>query len=314
MLIIDVNEGETVEQAEARHRKAKSGPQNGVHPKMTRAQYDALARTNFSTLKHIGRSPLHFRAQELRLDETDTNARKLGRVRHLAIFEPEQFKAEVAVWRGGARRGKEWGAFEDAHPDKEIITESEYEAIVVLAHAVRSDATAAKYLQGGRSEVSVLWTQTAPALGGVPGYRFDCKGRLDFVGARAIVDLKSCKDASPPAFGRHVWNYKAHVQAAWYSDGYFAATGQRLPYVLIAVESAAPFAVQVYRVPEPIIELGRDEYRGWLDRLNFCRTENQWPGYADAELDLELPTWAMPSEGEDEDLSDLGITFPKEDA
>ena len=311
MLIVDVEEGETLEQAEARHRAKNAAPRNGLHPTMTRAQYDRLARVNFSTLKHIGRSPLHYRAQEMRLNENDTLARKLGRVRHRAIFEPEKMKAEVAVWRGGRRAGKEWDSFVEANEAREIITEDEYEAVVVLAHAVRSDPTAGKYLQGGRSEASVLWSYSQQGTEALPGYSFDCKGRLDFLGA-AIVDLKTCRDASPAGFGRHVWNYKAHVQAAWYVDGVRAATGKALPYVLIAVENVAPFAVQVYRVPEPILDLGRDEYRTWLDRLNFCRTESQWPAYADGELDLELPTWATPAGDEDSDLSDLGITFQPE--
>jgi hypothetical protein len=84
---------------------------NGIHYDVPRAEvYDAIDRMHWSKLKILGRSPAHLR-HAMTAGFEDSNARKLGRVRHIATFEPERYAAQVAVWRGGVRRGKEWDAF-----------------------------------------------------------------------------------------------------------------------------------------------------------------------------------------------------------
>ncbi len=281
---------------------------NGIYPRMSRAEYDALLRTNWSRLKTLGKSPAHFRHEFFAKDSPDTSTKKLGRVGHVAVLEPERFRTECAVWTDGRRAGKGWEAFKEANEGREIITEDEASYCNALQAAVRADVHAAKYVSRGQSEVSILWTHEVPTIAGLPGYTMNCKGRVDFVaGAGALVDLKTCRDASPEAFGKACWNFRYHVQAAFYADGYEAATGKRLPFVVVAVETSAPHVVQVYRIPEEILELGRQEYRSLLDRLNHCRNENHWPAYFEGEADLTLPKWAAPSE--EEDAGDLGITF-----
>jgi hypothetical protein len=53
-------------------------------------------------------SPAHYK-HALVTPTADTDAKKVGRVVHLAAFEPERFRNAVAVWdgaRGAARSGK----------------------------------------------------------------------------------------------------------------------------------------------------------------------------------------------------------------
>lgn len=279
--------------------------ENGVHA-LSREKYDRLDRVNWSTLKLLGKSPAHYRANQLERDDSDTDARKRGRATHLAVFEPERFRASYACWTGKVRRGKEWDAFAEENSDVEILTADMYQQCQEIGEAARKDAIAAKYLNGGRGELSVLWEYVVPDTNGFDGYRMDCKGRLDFVAqCGAIVDLKTTRDASPDGFGRECAKYEYHVQAAFYRDAYAAVTGQHLPYVLVAVEVNRPYVVQVYRVHDEILALGRERYRNLLARLNVCRKESRWPGYGEAELDLMLPRWAVPRE--DEDVSGLDL-------
>lgn len=273
-----------------------------------RDEYDRMSdRVNWSTLKHMGRSPAHYREALVAGGGEDTDARKRGRVTHLAVFEPERFRAECVVWNDGARRGKAWEAFVDRNPDKEILTEGMYEDAIAASKAARASAMAAPYLSGGKGEVTVLWTHVVPELAALKGYEIQCKGRVDFLQAGAIVDLKTCRDASPEAFGKQCAQLESYAQAAFYVDGIKAATGKELPYVLVAVEAAAPFCVQVYRVPDEILRFGRDRYRALLDRLNECKEMSNWPGYADGPVDLTLPKWMAPKDSED--VADLGLTF-----
>jgi hypothetical protein len=215
---------------------------------------------------------------------------------HLAAFEPEKFRNGVAVWDGKVRRGKDWDAFCDRNVGKELLTENQYAACLDIQRAVRASPAAMRYIKDGTGEAACLWTRLIGE--GANRYRFECKGRLDYVSA-AIVDLKTTKDVRGPEFARQVVGLHYDAQAAWYTDGYEFATGERKPYVIVAVENVAPFDVVVYRVPEIVIDLGREKYMRWLDRLAWSRENNRWPGYAnDMELELELPAWALPKDDE----------------
>lgn len=265
---------------------------DGIYPELTRAEYDALAdRENWSRLKNMGRSPMHYRHGLLE-PRADTAALLNGRANHVAVFEPQRFAGLVSVWEGGRRQSKTWDAFRAANAGKDILTKAEYDQLIAMQRAVRQHPVASHYLQGGKPEVSVLWTHKAPAIGALPGYAIQCKSRLDYLAPKWILDLKTCRDASPKAFGRAALNLGYHAQAAYYVDAVEAVTGERLPYVIIAAELAPPCVVQVYRLPEHVLDAGRDEYRSLLFRLNECRATDQWGGYAAAELDLELPQWS----------------------
>lgn len=260
----------------------------GIYYDVPRETYDEIDAVNWSTLKHFSRSPLHV-LEALRAKQRDTDAMRFGRAEHLAVLEPQRFDSEVAVWRGADRRTKEgkaeWAAFEKAHAGKEILDDEEHRKCILIARAVRANPTAAKYLSGGRAEVTVLWNHNT-----ITGESIPCKSRLDYVGG-ALVDLKSTQSASPGAFGRQCWNLGYHGQSALYLDSYVIAGGQTLPVVLIAVEKEPPFAVAVYVVPRDVLERGRATYSSYLDRLAVCRATSHWPSYGESELELSLPVW-----------------------
>lgn len=281
----------------------------GIDETLSREEYERLPGENWSRLKHLARSPAHYQHERYASPPDDTPARKIGRCAHLAVLEPEVFTRSVAVWTGGRRAGNAWELFCEQNDGRELLTEAEHAHCLAIAEAVRSHPVAGPLFSGGAAEVTIQWDAVLPALGGLPEQRIPCKGRVDYLRPDCIVDLKTTRDASPSGFGRESWTHRYHVQGAWYSDGHEAATGRRLPYVLVAVESTLPLVVQVYRVPEPILELGRAEYRPLLERLAFCRSEDRWGGYSDGELELTLPPWATRGlDDDDADGLDLEMT------
>lgn len=282
-------------------------PRGTITYDMPRKDYDALDAVNFSTLKLMAKSPAHYWHRLMEGGRTDTNAMKLGRVRHMGVFEPERFRREVVAWDGGRRFGKEWDAFQQKHAGRELITADEMSECIKLATHVRTDRIASQYVSGGRGEFTLQWTHSEPTVGGIPGFNVQMKARPDFVTSSGfLVDLKTTRDASPGAFGRSVWNLHYFAQAAVYVDGYEAATGQRLPFVFVAAEIDVPHVVTVYRMPDHVLELGRETYRAWLQRLAECRRTSSWPGYFEAEAELSLPSWAVGNDDE-EDLTGLDL-------
>lgn len=276
-----------------------------------RAEYDALPdRVNFSVLKHMGKSPAHYLHALLNKDE-DTDAKLRGRAVHMNVFEPERFRSTFVLWED-RRAGKDWEKFERKHREegREVLTTGMHEAAVAIAGAVRSHPMLSKYLTGGRGEQTLLWTHDFPAIGALEGYSVRCKGRLDFIShAGPIVDLKTTDDASPEAFWWSARRYKYFAQGAWYRDGLRLALGESAPrpYVIAAVEAKPPYVCQVYRVSETDLEEGREQYRAWLDRLNVCRRDSSYPGYADGELELMPPEDRRTSRVSDEDPAGLGL-------
>lgn len=274
-----------------------------------REQYDRIARLNISRLALIDKSPAHFQHGILDAAEGgDTDAMVQGRATHLAVFEPELFRERCVVWEGKVRNGNKWDDFRTRNADKEILTVAMHANAVAIGMAARNSPHALPYLSKGRGELTLVWTHAVKGLAAVPGYEIECKGRIDFeaeLDGGTIVDLKTTADASSDGFARTAMNLHYVTKAAWYSDGYeLASGGKRLPYAIVAVETKAPWAVQVYRVPEELIDLGRSKYREWLDRYAFCRAKNHWPAYAEGPVDLTLPPWAYPSE---DDPAGLGI-------
>lgn len=250
---------------------------NSLNPALTRADYDALDAINWSKLRLIGRSPAHFKHGY----GDDSSAFALGTACHSAILEPEKFAAEFTVYPGKVRRGKEWEAFEAEALSRgvQVLSRSEHEKATAMAASVRGHARASQLLSGGQAEVAMVWE-----LAG-----FQCKGRADLISDSVIVDLKSTADGSPRGFARSCLSYGYLGQAAWYSDGLYRITGKRLPFYFVAVENSAPYLPTVYRVPDRLLERGRNDYAELLGRLDYCKKNNFWGGYSTAdEMDLEI--------------------------
>src|SRR4051812_24246093 len=75
------------------------------------ADYIKIDAVNWSTLKHMRTSPLHYRHAVDSPDE-DTARFGIGRAIHTAILEPHKLATDYAVFDGKRRAGKKWKTFE----------------------------------------------------------------------------------------------------------------------------------------------------------------------------------------------------------
>ena len=279
---------------------------NDIQSRMPREEYDAIQALNMSRLKEMKRSPLHY---QYALTHSKTSGPlTLGQATHVAVLEPERFTRDFANWdrrtKGGnsaPRNGQFWDAFLNANASKIILTEDEWHRAHDIAAVVRSDELAMRYLSSGEPEVTFQWDLDGRL----------CKGRVDWLthidGAPTIVGLKTARDCRHFAFGAQAAKLGYHLQFSWYHDGYERIREHKPKLVEIVVESAAPHAVAVYRIPDDIIEQGRDEYTRLLEQLAICERANDWPGPQPVEDYLTLPSWVYGTETDDE-LSELELT------
>jgi exodeoxyribonuclease VIII len=124
----------------------------------------------------------------------------------------------------------------------------------------------------------------------------NCKARPDYIrqDKGLILDLKTCLDARSDPFSRSCWNYRYHVQAAYYLDGYRVATEESAEaFLFIAIEKAPPYAVAVYHANEDMIDQGRSEYQRDLITYAECLAKDEWPGYPEEIASLVLPRWTQ---------------------
>jgi hypothetical protein len=272
----------------------------------SRISFDAYCDApglNISALKHYRHSPQMFQHRLNHRYETDAMA--FGTLAHLLTLEPHR-NGEVAIWdrrtEAGAmspRRGKEWEGFKAANEGKMLVTADQFSEATALADAVYRSTLAQRYMVEGDPEVSLAWKWP---IG-------DCKGRIDWLtrigGEYVIVGLKTARDCRPFQFGAACAKLGYHLQWAWYHDGFFEMTGKNARMVEIVVESEAPHSVVVYNIPDDVIEQGRQEYQDLCAIHADCTERGEWPGPAESEVSLSLPSWVYGHDGDD--VSSLGL-------
>ena len=249
------------------------------------ADYIADPDANYSALKHMEDSPLHYQAR-LEFERKDTPALALGRLTHALVFEPETVSSEFAIWEEGNRVGSAYKAFEAANEGKTIFKPAEIATARTMAEAVRRHPLVKPYLDGGVFEATVKWTDPATGIA--------CKMRADWLipSRRILLDLKTARSVHPRMFGRACAQYGYHRQFAHYSAGCEFGLGWRPERVLVvAAENTNPHDIVVYEMPDDALSIGRQDVDKWLTMLAYCRKTNTWPGRFSEEQVLALPDW-----------------------
>jgi hypothetical protein len=276
-----------------------------IRSRVLREEYDSLPGISITRLKELRRSPMHYLYRLTNPKQSD--ALTLGTATHVAALEPERFESQFMVWQGVTasgrakpRSGKNWLSFKDAaaKAGQTILTAAEALEARTIARAVRSDPLALAYLEVGDPEVTLQWQ----VRGRIARGRADWLTKVD--GEPVIVGLKTARDARPIQFGNACAKLGYHLQWAFYYDGYEFITGRQARMVEIVVENAPPYAVVVYRIPDDVIQQGRDEYLVLLDQLDECERAGSWPGPSTQEEYLTLPSWVYAAH---DDLSELGL-------
>lgn len=276
----------------------------GIYYGITNADYHGGPGVSKSLLDLVRRSPLHARyALDHANDNEPTPAQALGTAFHTLLLEPDVFDAEYVLAPKFDRRTKQGKADAEAfaleHVGKQPLQADAWEQLHAMRDAVMAHPAARALLTGaaGLAEQSVYWND--PATGQL------CRCRPDFWRQDGIiVDVKTADDASQDGFARAAYNWRYHVQHAFYVDGINTMRDQTSAtdvqpvraFVFLVVEKKPPYAVAVYSLEPDAVELGRAAYRADLDRMHDCITSNKWPGYGDVVQSLNLPRWAFISD------------------
>lgn len=189
-------------------------------------------------------------------------------------------------WSWSAKYCKQWKADMIAQ-GLLVITQAEFDTTNGIIQAVAAHPRCSEIFREGRSEVSVY--VKCPTTGVLR------RARLDFVPpGNALVDVKTCLDASPEAFSRAVFDHGYHTQADYYLRAWNDAAGfeEKECFIFIAVEKTPPLLVACYTLEAEAIELGRATNLRRLQSYADCSESKHWPGFSQEFVTIQLPRWA----------------------
>lgn len=248
-----------------------------------------------SMLDSMTKSPMHFYALNLdpnRPAREPTAAMALGSLAHCAILEPRELSARYAVKPQMDRRTKEgkaaYEAFCAMHPTHLHASSDDMQSALGMSVSVMKNAGISQYLGNGVAEVSAFWIDQDTNV--------QCRCRPDWVhpykDGVILFDLKTCASAKPEDFARSVVKWQYDKQAAFYSDGFQAASGKKVyGFVFGAVEKDFPYASAAYILSDEDVSFAREQYKHELQLYAVCKAANEWPGYPQTASVLPLPKW-----------------------
>ena len=270
-------------------------PSDGRPRVVAGVSYEDYARrpgVNWSTLKAMGDSPLHYQ-HRTKHSKPATAAMQMGTAGHIATLEPHRWDEAVAVWDGGRRAGKAYKEWSEQNEGLLQLKPDEADNALAIGEAVRGHYEARELLKKGQAEVILEWTDKETGL--------ECKARVDWlhIGKKraTLVDLKTARTMDRRAFQGAVARYGYHGQLAHYKAGVEAVTGLPCDVFIIGVESSAPYDVGVFilddGVPDGALHVGEVMRRELLTKLAECRRLGHWPGRYERVEPLSLPAWAL---------------------
>lgn len=303
-----------------------ASPRAGRYAGVAEADYFAAAAVNASTLKHMGRSPLHCQAAMNDPQRQDTEAQRVGRLVHCAVLEPARFAADYcrapdpaehpaalldhAAFKARARdlglkvtgtKAELKARILEADPEvlfwedhaqglvegREALKADHWHLAQAVLASVGGNDKARAALTGGVAEETLVW------LDGPTGLL--AKARLDYYreDLGVVFDVKTTEDARPEAVARDILKWGYHVSAAHYLAGLEALGLPAEQFAWIFVEKKAPFAVGLYVASAGMLDRGRELCRQYLGDFARCRLSGVWPGYPGAFQPIDLPAWAQ---------------------
>lgn len=255
----------------------------GFYPNIPEAEYHADRDSlSVSGAKVLLQAPALFRHRQDNPEHKDVF--DFGSAAHALVLG---VGAEVVEVDADSWRTKAAGEARDAAraQGKTPLLAKDAAKVRDMADALSGHAGAMSLLSGGQPEVS------AYAVDEWTGVMRRC--RYDYLRDDVAVDYKSAADISPGGFQRACLNYGYAMQAAWYLD---VATdlGQPLSdFGFIAQAKEAPYLVEVYRLDDDFLALGRARNLAALERFRDCRDSGKWPGYTGRDFTtLTAPKWA----------------------
>ena len=220
------------------------------------------------------------------------------------VQQPTHYRDKVTavekIWHNGATPCKEWNN-RQAKAGKVPVTLTELGSIVAMSRSLALEPLVNAGLLRGHVEMSGFCKDEETGLW--------LKVRPDVIptGSGDFVDLKTAAEVTSIALQSAIRSRAYHQQGALVWEVSEALEYPFESFVLMFIETAAPFCARAVPLPDEDLGRGRLQNRAMLRRIANCINANHWPGPGEGDL-RPLPL-AHDERGRiDERLKHEGIT------
>ena len=242
------------------------------------------------------KSPAHMFAQWCENPEAEprkeTRAMTLGSAAHHMLLGEDGFKLKYIAqpptyrdkvtaadkpWHNGAGYCKAWNETQ-REQGRTVVTHDELKTIVRMSASLALEPLVDDGLLRGNVECSGfvkdeqtgLWLKIRPDV--IPQTTAD------------YVDLKTASDVTTPALQYSIRSYGYHQQGALIWE---VCEQLGLPFdmfVLMFIETAAPYCARAVPLTEDDLARGRLQNRAMLKKIAECQQTKHWPGPGEGDL------------------------------
>ncbi|APX81640.1 exodeoxyribonuclease VIII [Salmonella enterica subsp. enterica serovar Gallinarum] len=265
--------------------------QPGIYYDIPNEAYHAGPGVSKSQLDDIADTPaIYLWRKNAPVDTEKTKTLDTGTAFHCRILEPEEFSKRFIIApefnrRTSAGKEEEKTFLEEcARTGRTVLTAEEGRKIELMYQSVMALQLGQWLVESaGYAESSVYWED--------PETGILCRCRPDKIIPEFhwIMDVKTTADIQ--RFRTAYYDYRYHVQDAFYSDGYRAQFGEIPTFVFLVASTTAEcgrYPVEIFMMGEDAKLAGQREYRRNLQTLAECLSNDEWP----AIKTLSLPRWA----------------------
>ncbi|EBZ1035475.1 exodeoxyribonuclease VIII [Salmonella enterica subsp. enterica serovar Montevideo] len=265
--------------------------QPGIYYDIPNEAYHAGPGVSKSQLDDIADTPaIYLWRKNAPVDTEKTKTLDTGTAFHCRILEPEEFSKRFIIApefnrRTSAGKEEEKTFLEEcARTGRTVLTAEEGRKIELMYQSVMALPLGQWLVESaGYAESSVYWED--------PETGILCRCRPDKIIPEFhwIMDVKTTADIQ--RFRTAYYDYRYHVQDAFYSDGYRAQFGEIPTFVFLVASTTAEcgrYPVEIFMMGEDAKLAGQREYRRNLQTLAECLNNDEWP----AIKTLSLPRWA----------------------
>lgn len=248
-------------------------------------EYRALETgINWHSLERMSVSPAQY-IYELHHKSTETKSMSLGKVEHLALLQTDEFLSRYLV-TGHNRNTKKFLAEAEEKKDRVLITEQEYEMIMVHIERFQKNEYHGTITKNSYVEQAIQWRDQETGL--------LCKGIPDMFNQNVLVDIKTSAQTSDKKWWWDFMKYKYHCQFAYYQEGLEELDGCKRICICVKVETAPCYDVVYYPLPWEALEEGRKHYERLRGELRDCMNAQSWPGKDNGGLArVAFDRWAL---------------------
>ncbi|HCL5347029.1 TPA: exodeoxyribonuclease VIII [Salmonella enterica subsp. salamae serovar [1],40:z35:e,n,x,z15] len=265
--------------------------QPGIYYDIPNGAYHAGPGVSKSQLDDIADTPaIYLWRKNAPVDPEKTKSLDTGTAFHCRVLEPEEFSKRFIIApefnrRTSAGKEEEKTFLEEcARTGRTVLTAEEGRKIELMYQSVMALPLGQWLVESaGYAESSVYWED--------PETGILCRCRPDKIIPEFhwIMDVKTTADIQ--RFRTAYYDYRYHVQDAFYSDGYRAQFGEIPTFVFLVASTTAEcgrYPVEIFMMGEDAKLAGQREYRRNLQTLAECLNNDEWP----AIKTLSLPRWA----------------------